>query len=225
MICSNCGSINDDFQTVCIECGEPLTPGFVMCPSCGKVLKEGSKICPRCNTNVIEKTIIKNERIEKVAVTPKYVVKAPLSMPAILSVCLFFLYSLVYNIVVLVKKFDTIYQDMKFLDIIYLIFSNEIRPFVLLVLSILSLITLYKRVTINSLTTIDELNKRLITLKCLLATNTTGFFVYFFISFWPTVFEQNNPLYYLGAALGIMCFIISLVSLPLFFKNAKVRTR
>ena len=225
MICPKCGANNDDLQTVCFSCGEPLTPGFLMCPVCGKVLKEGQKVCPRCNSVVDEKIIMNNKKEEKVAFTPKYVVKAPLSLPSILSIMVFMGYSLVYNIIMISIRIGTDYSEYSTAKIIGLFFSTEIRPLVLLMLFIISIITFIKRVSINRLTTIEELNKRLVTLKCLLLADVVAFFTYFMVSYWPYMFNNMSNLHLTGGILGLLALIVSLLSLPLFYKKARVRTR
>lgn len=225
MICPKCGMANDNFQTVCINCGEPLTPGYMMCPECGKVIKEGSKICPRCKSAIFEKVNVVENKVEHTAITPKYVIKAPLSFPSILAIMLFMFYSLGYNIVTFIVRIESEYGDIGILRIIYLLFTTEIRPIVLTLLSILAFATFLSRITANRLKEKEKLEERLVQLKCLLLADVTSFFTYFLVSFWPTMFKVNTPVYYVGGSIGIFILIIAILSLPLFYKKARVRTR
>ncbi|MBP5343224.1 zinc ribbon domain-containing protein [bacterium] len=226
MICPKCGIENDDSQSICSSCGEVLTPGFIMCPSCGKVLKEGEKYCPRCKKPVFEKIVVNENKIEHMAYTPRYIVKAPFSFPSVLAIMLFMVYSLIFNIV----RLNIQYKSEGPFNIFLKFLSMETRPIVLVVLAVLSITTFIKRVVVNRTnSTYEELNKKLVSLKCFILADAVAFFVYFFISFWPSMFDHQETeyasIYVIGGVIGILIFILSIMSLPAFFREAKVRTR
>ena len=226
MICPKCKTDNDSGQSVCLNCGEVLTPGFIMCPECGKVLKEGEEICPRCSKPVFERIVVKENKVEHTAYTPRYIVRAPFSFPSVLAIMLFMIYSLVFNIV----RLNITYKSDGPIKIFFKFFTSETRPVVLFVLTALSIATFIKRVLVNKTnSTYDELNRKLVSLKCFIFADAVAFFVYFFISFWPSMFEHQGTeyakIYIAGGIVGALIFIISILSLPSFFKEAKVRTR
>ena len=226
MICPKCGTENEMGQSVCVNCGEVLSPGFIMCPNCGKVLKEGEKICPRCSKPVYEKITVNDNRVEHKAYTPMYVVKAPFSLPSVFSIMIFMVYSLIFNIV----RLNIAYKDEGPIKIFFKFFTSETRPIVLFVLAALSIATFIKRLTVNKTNSnIEELNRKLVSLKCFILADAVAFFVYFFISFWPSMFEHQGTeygtIYFAGGIVGSLIFIISILSLPSFFREAKVRTR
>ena len=226
MICPKCGVENDEYSTVCHACGEPLTPGFIMCPNCGKVLEEKDKVCPRCHTEVHDRISIKGSRVERTAYTPKYVVKMPFSFPSILFIMLYMVYSLGYNIVIFISKSFKEYADLSLLEIIVKLFTSETRIIILLILTFVSIITFINRLTVNSMNmSIDALNKKLVKLKTFVMADVVGFFVYFTLSFWPSVFIHKTPLYYTGGVIGIIILLLAILTLPTFFKKSKVRTR
>ena len=226
MICPKCGVTNDQYSTVCHACGEPLTPGFIMCPNCGKVLEEGDKTCPRCHTEIHERISIKGTRVEHTAYTPKYVVKMPFSFPSITAIMIYMLWSLGYNIVVFIQKALSTYNDLSPIERFSKLVTSETRIIILIILAVVSVITFINRITVNSMNmSVDALNKKLVKLKTFVMADVVGFFVYFTLSFWPSVFEHKTPIYYAGGVIGLIILLLSIMTLPTFFRKSKVRTR
>ena len=177
-------------------------------------------------TEIHDKISIKGTRVEHTAYTPKYIVRMPFSFPSILFIMLFMLYSLGYNIVTFVQKIYSEYNDLSLIERIVKLFTSDTRIIILIILTIVSVITFINRLTVNSMNmSINALNKKLVKLKTFVMADVVGFFVYFTLSYWPSVFVHKTPLYYTGGVIGIIILLLSILTLPTFFRKSKVRTR
>ncbi|MCR5741106.1 MAG: zinc ribbon domain-containing protein [Gammaproteobacteria bacterium] len=209
MICLKCGKENDNLQTVCSNCGEPLSVEFFSCPVCGKVLKRNDKVCPRCHTNIYEREETLSKK--KVITTPKFVAKAPFSLP--------------------INIFLTIGSVTFLVSYLVLYYGSLTRTaFNIVGLSIslfFSLLALLTRLFLNKNADTEKLEKRIGFLKsitCVAAVSSV--YVFLFVVF-PSyfLFKDNGTYFNVYFIIYIVFLALALLLLPIFMTKTKIRTR